>query len=63
MQLVTAQDHPLFEYVQRPDDTFAFEEIVNYPGSDHVVHVLNMTSQTWMDGTWTNKHIRKINSM
>ncbi|ELU12570.1 hypothetical protein CAPTEDRAFT_201616 [Capitella teleta] len=57
VQLVAADDHPLFEYVQRPDDSFAFEEIETYQEDDYVVHVLNMTSQTWMDDSFSDRSV------
>ena len=49
-QVARGQLHPLKEYVQRPDDSYTFAEVATYDEGDYMVHVINMTSQTWMTG-------------
>src|SRR5437016_2578100 len=46
----------LLEYVQKPDDSFAWKlnEKINVPGGG-VVYDLELTSQTWHDITWKHQ--------
>jgi hypothetical protein len=41
---------PLDDYVNKPDPTFSWKRLKTYPRGTYTVHVLNMTSQKWMDG-------------
>lgn len=41
----------LDDYVNRPDPFYEWSEIDSYPEDGYTVHVLNMTSQKWMDET------------
>ena len=41
---------PLDDYVNRDDPTYGYEVLDIYDDPDFTVHVLNMTSQQWMDG-------------
>ena len=44
---------PLDDYVNKPDPTFSWKLIRTYPSSTYTVYVLNMTSQTWFDGSFS----------
>jgi hypothetical protein len=48
--LNTCDSTPLDDYVNTPDPTFSWKRLQTYPKGTYTVHVLNMTSQKWMDG-------------
>ena len=43
---------PLDDYVNRPDPFYSWEEVETIDGPGYTLHVLNMTSQKWMDGSF-----------
>ena len=44
---------PLDEYVYHWDPTFSYKLLQTYPSPTYTVYILNMTSQTWLNGIIT----------
>ncbi|KAK2192164.1 hypothetical protein NP493_37g05007 [Ridgeia piscesae] len=47
----------LEDYVNRPDPTYTYTEVYRSRGFNHNAYFLNMTSQKWMDETFSNRPI------
>ena len=48
---------PLDEYVYHWDPTFSYKLLQTYPSPTSTVYVINMTSQTWLNGIITSIEI------
>ena len=45
---------PLDEYVAKPDPSYKWQEIARYDVEGCTIHIVNMTSQSWMNGKVTS---------
>ena len=54
---------PLFDYVNKPDNAFAWKFESTTPGSAVITDTFNMTSQVWQGITWQHRLsvIRPVN--
>lgn len=48
---------PLDDYVNTPDPHYTYELLKTYDQVGYKIHILNMTSQKWLDETVTHNPI------
>lgn len=55
--LQSVHSTPLDDYVNKPDPTYSWKLIKTVPSDKSTVYILNLTSQTWMDRSFSSRPV------